>query len=561
MPGAMRDPPQVPGALPLIGHMVPFGKNPFEFMRRVRADFGDIAEFRMFHQRMVLLTGDEASELFFRGTDAELDQSAAYKLMTPIFGKGVVFDAPQERKDQQLRMLMPALRDKSMRSYAGKIVGEVEGLLEPLKDAAVVDLTEFTKELTIYTSSHCLLGPEFRYELTKEFAQIYHDLEAGVQPIAYIHPFLPLPAFKRRDRARKRLEDQVTRIIAKREKQATKSTDMFQSLIDSRYKDGSRPTPYEITGMLVGAMFAGHHTSSGTTAWVVLELLKRPELLKRVRTEVDAAYASDGEISFESLRHLPLLDSVLREVLRLHPPLIILIRKVLEDLTFRDYHIPAGKYVCVAPPVTHRIPELFPNPEAFDPDRYSAERGEDKNLNAYQPFGGGKHKCSGNAFAQFQIKTIIAALIRRMDLELVDPESYYYDDYTQMIVQPKSPCRVRFRRRPEASIPAAATRIRAEQADKGCPFSPPQTEKPRWRLEIDGQLCQGHAVCMGEAPELFFVGDGNDALGEVKVAHPTEAQLTAARKAARLCPNSAIRIIDNRDDAAAAAAEPVRAKT
>ncbi len=543
MPGMRRDPPLVPGALPLVGHMLSFGKNPFEFMRRVRDDFGDIAEFRMFHQRMVLLTGDEASELFFRGTDEQLDQSAAYKLMTPIFGKGVVFDAPQDRKDQQLRMLMPALRDKSMRSYAGKIVGEVEGLISPLSDGAIVDLTEFTKELTIYTSSHCLLGPEFRYELTREFAQIYHDLEAGVQPIAYIHPFLPLPAFKKRDRARKRLEGLVSEIIEKREQQAAKSTDMFQSLIDSRYKDGSRPTPYEITGMLVGAMFAGHHTSSGTTAWVVLELLKRPQLLKRVREEVDAVYVSEGEVTFESLRQLPLLESVVREVLRLHPPLIILMRKVLEEISFRDYRITAGKYVCVAPPVTHRIPELFPNPEAFDPDRYSPDRAEDKNLNAYQPFGGGKHKCSGNAFAMFQIKTIIAALVRRMDLELVDPESYYHDDYTQMIVQPKSPCRVRFRRRPGDSIPAAAPRIRERPSDEGCPFSAAEPgAAPRHRLEIDARLCQGHAVCMSEAPELFFVGEGNDALGEVRVAHPTEQQLPAARRAVSRCPNQAIKL-------------------
>lgn len=545
---ALREPPRVPGALPLVGHMLTFGKNPFEFMRKVRDDHGDIAEFRMFHQSMVLLTGDEASELFFRGTDDELDQSAAYKLMTPIFGRGVVFDAPRDRKDQQLRMLMPALRDKSMRSYAGKIVQEVKDLIEPLRDGQVVDLTELTKELTIYTSSHCLLGPEFRYELTKEFAQIYHDLEAGVQPIAYIHPFLPLPAFRRRDQARKRLQDQVSRIIGKREKQATKSTDMFQSLIDSRYKDGTRPNAYEITGMLIGAMFAGHHTSSGTTAWVVLELLKRPELLRRVRAEVDAAYAADGEISFSSLRRLTLLDSVLREVLRLHPPLIMLIRKVLEDLTFRDYRIPAGKYVCVAPPVTHRIPELFPNPEAFDPSRYSPERGEDKNLNAYQPFGGGKHKCSGNAFALFQIKTIIAALIRRMDLELVDPESYYSDDYTQMIVQPKSPCRVRFRRRPEESIPAAASLRPDVAAESSCPFSghqSPASQHSGIKLEIDSNLCQGHAVCMGEAPDLFFVGERNDAVGEVLVAYPSEARLEVARRASKLCPNQAIRLIDN----------------
>src|SRR5690606_15955150 len=99
--------------------------------------------------------------------------------------------------------------------------------------------------------------------------------------------------------------------------------------------------------------------------------------------------------------------------------------------------------------------------------------------------------------------------------------------------------------------PLAAGGVRAQPSDAGCPFSPPEPETPkpdpapRWRLEIDAGLCQGHAACMGEAAELFFVGEANDATGEVKVAHPTDEQIPAARQAAKLCPNQAIRLIDN----------------
>jgi sterol 14-demethylase len=115
----VKEPPIVGGRLPLLGHMIAFGKNPFQFMMKARREYGEIVEFRMFHQRMILLTGEDASAFFYRGTDDEFDQSAAYKLMTPIFGEGVVFDAPQEKKDQQLKMLMPALRDRPMRTYSG----------------------------------------------------------------------------------------------------------------------------------------------------------------------------------------------------------------------------------------------------------------------------------------------------------------------------------------------------------------------------------------------------------------------------------------------------------
>ena len=98
-----KQPPKVPGAIPVLGHMIAFGKNPFEFMMRLRERFGEIGEFRMFHQQMVLMTGPEANEAFFRAPDEQLDQSAAYKVMTPIFGKGVVFDAPQHKKISSLR--------------------------------------------------------------------------------------------------------------------------------------------------------------------------------------------------------------------------------------------------------------------------------------------------------------------------------------------------------------------------------------------------------------------------------------------------------------------------
>lgn len=544
-----KEPPVVAGAWPVLGHMPSFGKNPFAFMMRARQEHGDVVEFRMFHQRMILMTGDEASEFFYRGSDQELDQSAAYRLMTPIFGEGVVFDAVQEKKDQQLKMLMPALRDKPMRTYAAKIVREVESMIADWGNSGTVELVELMKRLTIYTSSHCLLGAEFRYELNDEFARIYHDLERGVQPIAYIHPYLPLPSFRRRDRARRRLQELVTEIIAKRAESAAtaeKSTDMFQMLIDARYEDGSRLTPHEITGMLIGAIFAGHHTSSGTAAWVLLELLKHPHLLRDTVEEVDARYGDDGEVTFDSLRSLPRLDGVLKEVLRLHPPLIMLMRKVLRDLHYKDYVIKAGRLVCAAPPVTHRIPELFPNPHVFDPDRYGPERAEDRNLNAWQAFGGGQHKCSGNGFAMFQIKTIFAVMLRRYAFELVDAPENYVDDYTQMIVQPKSPCRIRYRRR----APIGMARHRESDAPPprasagGCPVAHHGDHEPEVAIRLDLQLCQGHANCMAEAPELFAVPAVNDAKARLLEAHPRGALIEKARRAARFCPTNAIRVVE-----------------
>jgi sterol 14-demethylase len=534
-------PPVLGGAKPLVGHILEFGKNPHEFMMRLREKLGDIAEFKMFHQDMVLLTGEKASEAFYRAADEVLDQGAAYKIMTPIFGHGVVFDAPIKRKNQQLQMLMPALRDKPMRTYSDLIVEEVEGMISGWGEEGEIDLLEFTKELTIYTSSHCLLGPEFRHELNKEFASIYHDLERGIQPIAYVFPNLPLPVFFRRNKARARLQELVTEIMERRAKERSDSPNVFQTLIDASYDDGTKLTPHEITGMLIATIFAGHHTSSGTTAWVLIELLRHPEWMSKVVGELDQLLGRDGNVSFESLRQIPNLESVLKEVLRLHPPLIILMRKVLEDFNVGDITIPAGKFVCAAPAITHRIASLFPNPEQFDPDRYSPERQEDKNLYAWQAFGGGRHKCSGNAFALFQIKAIFCILLRRYEFELVSSPETYRDDYTKMVVEPASPCRIRYRRRryeelAEVDAERGASEPReGDQTAASCPH----------QIVVDMDLCKGHATCMGEAPELFHV----DEAGKLTVLNstPDTDQLEKARSAARYCPTQAIRILGDEE--------------
>ncbi|HET6166567.1 MAG TPA: cytochrome P450 [Marmoricola sp.] len=445
--------PKARGGLPWIGHMLEYGRNPYRFVARVAAEHGEIASFVLLGQRIVLLTGDRASALFYRSSDEELDQSAAYKVMTPIFGKGLLYDAPQDRKAQQLAMLVPPLRGEAMRAYAPRIVHEVEGMTRDWGDAGRFDVVDFMKTLTINTATHCLLGPEIREELNDEFTRTYHDLEQGVSPLAYYFPNLPLPRFRRRDAARARVQSLVAEVIRRRQEQPAAHDDLLQTLIDATYADGSRLSEQEIAGILIGATFAGHHTSSGTAAWLLIELLRHPELLAQVRAEVDRI----GDPTYESVRDMPATDAALKEVLRLHPPVIILMRKVMADLHLGDHVIRKGDMVWASPPVTHRLPELFADPDRFDAGRFAPERREDRNVMAYQPFGGGAHRCLGSGFATFQIKVITAVLLGGFDFSLVADPGAYEDDYTQMIVQPRTPSAVAYRaRRPAVTRPATA---------------------------------------------------------------------------------------------------------
>jgi sterol 14-demethylase len=236
----------------------------------------------------------------------------------------------------------------------------------------------------------------------------------------------------------------VTSIVERRRRSGYVGEDFLQTLMDSRYKDGSKLSDHEITGMLVAAMFAGHHTSSVTTAWTMLELLRHPDELAKVREELDRVYPGDEEVTFQSLRELHHTEWAVKEALRLHPPLFILLRAVQYDFEVDGYTIPKGAWMIVSPLVAHREDQVFPSATRFDPSRYAPGRGEDQTPFAYIPFGGGRHKCMGNAFALLQIKTILAMLLRRYELELygdtIEP------DFQGLVVGPKRPCRLRYRR-------------------------------------------------------------------------------------------------------------------
>jgi sterol 14-demethylase len=326
------------------------------------------------------------------------------------------------------------------------------------------------------------------------------------------------------------LQELVTGIIAKRAQKAEKSEDAFQLLIESTYDDGSHLSAHEITGMLIGTIFAGHHTTAGTAAWTLLELARRPEQLDMVLNELDAHFGVDGEVTFQSLREIPVLENVIKEVLRLHPPLIFLIRKVMKDFHFKDYTVKAGKYVCASPRVSHRIAEVFPDPEKFDPDRYSEERQEDAKPFSWIAFGGGKHKCTGNAFAMLQLKAIFSILLRRYTFELVDEKDHYQDDFTQMVVQPLSPCRVRYVKR---------TAIKETLVDQTQGDSQDNVQTSAgFEIKIDRELCQGHAACMAEAPEIFHVDDAGNLT--VLQENPDMALLEKAKLAEKYCPTKAI---------------------
>ncbi len=434
--------PQVSGAKPGTGHMKEFSENFVKFLMRANAECGELAEYNMAGQETILLSGVEAQEYFFRGSDDNLSRAAAYQAMVPVFGPGVIFDAPPDKMKIQLKIQVDALRYQNMKNYAPVIAAEVEQWIAGWGDEGELDFMDEFLELTLRTATHCLLGKDFRDKMTDEFKTLYRALEAGLQAIAFVDPYMQQPIFEERDRARERLEEIITAMVDERRNSDVEYNDALATFMMGTYADGSPLTGTEITGLVIATIFAGHHTSSGTSTWMLTELARNPAATADIIEELNSIYSDGGELSHNSLREMPKMEAFVREVLRVHPPLVVLMRKVINDIEYKDYLIPAGKTVAISTYGSHRNPEYFPNPDTFDPTRE-----EPKTMFAYIPFGGGRHKCGGNAFALLQQKAIFSALLRHYTFELVDESDSYTDDLSGMVLRPQSPCRLRYRRR------------------------------------------------------------------------------------------------------------------
>ena len=298
-------------------------------------------------------------------------------------------------------------------------------------------------------------------------------------------------------------------------------------LVSIKDEEGNpRFSANEVTGMFISLMFAGHHTSSGTSSWTLIELIRHPEVYAEVLAELEELYADGQEVSFHALRQIPKLDNVVKETLRLHPPLIILMRVAQGEFEVQGFPIHKGDFVAASPAISNRIPEDFPDPDAFNPDRYNKpEQADLANRWTWIPFGAGRHRCVGAAFAQMQIKAIFSVLLREYEFEMAQPADSYQNDHSKMVVQLAQPAKVRYRKR--ANV--------ATDQPMGC-----------YRVEVDQDLCQGHAMCELEAPDYFAVPKRGKV--EILDSEPPDDVRDDVERAVEMCPTQALSIKEKETD-------------
>merc|ERR1712048_1332416 len=281
----------------------------------------------------------------------------------------------------------------------------------------------------------------------RSIVELLHVLEKGMLPLSVFWPHAPIPRHRERDEARRLIHDMIVPILAERRKTIDKTEgDFLQSLVNGTYPDGRAITDEEIVGFLVAAFFGGMHNSSITTSWSTLEIFSRPDFAKELLEEQRAVLgADDADFTYHGYQAMKKLRSVVAETLRMHPPLFLLMRTVMDaDVEFKNYKIRRGNVVAVSPNVGCMLDEAYDRASEFDPKRFLNGIGDEY---AYIPFGGGLRICKGMEFGYMQVMCIVSYMMRHFEVETPDgvPKPTVAND--GMVIAPEQPCRVTYRRK------------------------------------------------------------------------------------------------------------------
>jgi sterol 14-demethylase len=429
-----------------------------EVFRRGYRTLGPVFSMRLGPQRAAVMVGPEHHRFFFTQADRALSLPEVYRFVVPMFGEVLNASPHAEVRRGQLALLHTAFRGARMDGYVAAMAAETRAWIASLGASGTFELNEAFTTLGMRIAAAALVGPEVRARI-EELRPLYEDLARGMEFV--LPPNLPLPRFRRRDRARKKLEEMVAPLLAARRAAPGAHDDFLEKLAT----EGDEAA----LGMALLAVFTGYITTSAQAAWTLVQLLESPRWEAAVREETAEVLGHrPHSVDAPALARLSRLEWALKESQRMNPVMSHYARYVAQDIEAGGYRIPRGWLAMVCPAVAHRLPQYFAEPDTYDPGRFAPDRAEDRATPyALIPFGGGPYRCPGMAFGTHEMKCIVGMLLQHFDMELLDRAPGR--DFEMGVIRPRPPCRVRYTRRAAAPHEARAVPAGAVAAPEGWP--------------------------------------------------------------------------------------------
>jgi sterol 14-demethylase len=439
-------PPLVSGARPVVGHVPEFMRDPMAVLERGLREHGQLFAVRLGRAPTVVLLGPGHNRFFFSETDKRLSIRSAYPYFVRMFDAGFYFFGGPDEYRRQRALVLPRFQGRQLAGYVDAMAARTREVAQRLGDRGEFDLIETLGPLVMRIAAHAFLGPELGSHLGLDFFERFRRFSGGMEQVLPL--WLPLPRLLRARTARDDLRRLVGGMIRQRRAQPVDPPDFLQTLVGAHYDDGEPVPDLVLVNLILMLTWAGHETTAGHVSWALIDLLRHPEELEKVREE--QRLVLDGDLDLKQINRLTQLDRALHETERLHPVAYVLAREAAETFGYEGYEIRRGTRILVSPAVSHRLPDVYPDPDRFWPDRFADDS---RALHGLVGFGGGVHRCLGVHFAYLEMKVIISVLLRDYDLELVDRDVQPVPGTRTK--WPQRPCRVRYRR----TVPAQPRRV------------------------------------------------------------------------------------------------------
>jgi cytochrome P450 len=374
-------------------------------LERMHRSYGNGVMHRAGPVDMVNLFGPDANRLVLLDRDGLFSARKPWMaIMGRIFPNGLLLRDGAEHKHQR-KIMHEAFKRNALRSYAERMNPMIEAGIEDWGGARKA--FQSYKVLTLDIAASIFVGVDLGPE-TRRMNGVFEDMVAASMSIVRL-PIQGLE-FKRGLDGRAFLARYFRELLPK--KRADAGADMLSRLARAQNESGDRLADQDVIDHMIFLMMAAHDTTTSSLTSMTYELARHPEWQERVREEAFAL--GKPWLDFEDVERQKTLTLVMKETLRRYPPLPVIPRIAERDFEFEGRRVPAGAMVIVAPIHTHHMPEWFPAPDVFDPERFAPERAEhERHTHAWIPFGGGPHHCLGLRFAETQIKSVMHQLVRR----------------------------------------------------------------------------------------------------------------------------------------------------
>ncbi|MGN6275234.1 MAG: cytochrome P450 [Solirubrobacterales bacterium] len=393
--------------------------DPLPLLLGAYEELGPIFTLRLLHSPVVFMLGPEANHFITVAHPENFHwRESSFGDLIPLLGDGLL-TIDDDYHDRARAIMMPAFHREQIEAATAAMTIEADQAIDALPAGEAVDVYAWMRNLAMRIAMRALLGldPD---EAGKGAAAAFHFERAlGYYGIDFHLRLLRGPGapWRKMTASRAILDEIVFGEIARRRASPDpERRDVLSLLVDARGEGGEEFSDREIRDQVMTLMFAGHDTSTSTLTFMLHELARHPEVTRRLREEQDRVLGGATPTAAQLEREMPYLDMVLDEVLRLYPPAWIGPRRAVREFEFGGYTVPKGAYVNYCSWASHRIPEVFPEPEAFIPERFARERKAALPRGAYVPFGGGSRICIGKRFGQTEVKLVATKLLQRLDL-------------------------------------------------------------------------------------------------------------------------------------------------